>query len=187
MDERHAREPLAAGASRLSPILSWAIRASTPRSRPRRRTSAPSPLVATDDLRAAMRKDRAPHQLRTAPVELGADRSVTNPDCTPPADYRPGHRCAVADIEVDSAQCRRRIADRDNVGYIECASPVGSNAVADGGSADRMLDWKRLERDPAHIDGFAFRHNLALADRIRREQLPCLGCRIDGTGRPGSG
>ena len=114
---------------------------------------AEHPLVATDDLRAAMRKDRAPHQLRTAPVELGADRSVTNPDCTPPADYRPGHRCAVADIEVDSAQCRRRIADRDNVGYIECASPVGSNAVADGGSADRMLDWKRLERDPAHMMG----------------------------------
>ena len=47
-----------------------------------------------------------------------------------------------------------------------------------------MLDWKCLEADPAHIDGFAFRHNLALADRIRREQLPRLGCRIDGTGRP---
>ena len=104
-----------------NPRLDTALAAPTPDEREH-------PFVAADDLRAAMRKDRAPHQLRTAPVELGADRGVTNPDCTSPADYRPGHRCAVAGIEVDSAQCRRRIADRDNVRYIEGASPVGGNA-----------------------------------------------------------
>ena len=105
-----------------NPRLDTALAAEAPDKR------AEHPPVATDDLRAAMRKGRARHRLRTAPVELGADRRVTNADCTSPADYRPGHRCAVADIKLDSAQCRLRIADRDNVRYIECASPVGGNA-----------------------------------------------------------
>lgn len=143
---------------------------------------AEHPFVAADDLRAAMCEDGELHRLRTTPVELCADRDVTNPHSISSTDYRPGHRCGVADINIDPEECRW-IADRDNIRYVERASPVGGNAVADGWSADRMLDRECLECNAIYIDRLAFRYDLALADRIRRQQWPCLGCRIDGTRR----
>ena len=125
-----------------------------------------------------MREDGKLYRLRTTPVELGADRTMTDPHPVSLTDYRPGHCRAVADINVNPEQCRRWMADRDNVRYIEYASPADANAVADGGRADRMLDWKSFEDNTIHVDGFAFLHDPARGDRIGGQQLPCLGCGI---------
>ena len=144
---------------------------------------AEHPFVAADDLRAAMREDGEFHRLCTTPVELGADRDVADPHPLSSSDYRPDHRCAVSDININPEESRCWIADRDNVRHLKRASPIGGNAVADGRGADRMLDWEGLEGNAIHVDGFAFRHDPALAERVGGQQLPCLGCRIDGTRR----
>jgi hypothetical protein len=46
-----------------------------------------------------------------------------------------------------------------------------------------MFNWKGLEGNAMHVDGFAFRHDPALGDRIGGQQWQYLGCRIDGTRR----
>jgi len=87
---------------------------------------AEKPLVAANDLRTAMREDGARHSLRPAPVELRADRRMTDPHPVATADNGAGDRRAVTDVEIDRMQRRRGIADRDNK-----ASVAQSSATAD--------------------------------------------------------
>ena len=131
-------------------------------------------FVAADDLRSAMRKNGVRYPLRLAPVKLRADRRM--PDRYPlavPQDG-PGHRRTVTEIHIDAAQRGFLVTDRRHVRHVEYASPAGADAVADGRSAQRMLDWEGLESDIARINRHAQGHIPTLRNWIGSEQRPSL-------------
>jgi hypothetical protein len=144
---------------------------------------AKAAAVAADDLRAAMGEDRAPYGMDGAPVELGADRRVAYPSPVAAPEDGSGHCRTIADVKIDPVQRCHRVADFGDIRHIKDASAVGGEPVSHSGTSERMLDGKGLEFDTANIDGFAFRYDPAIGDRIGHEQWPRLTRGVDRTRR----
>ena len=51
-----------------------------------------------------MRKDRVPHSIGTAPIELDTDRGVANPHLIAPTYDWPAYCSTIADIEIDPGE-----------------------------------------------------------------------------------
>jgi hypothetical protein len=141
------------------------------------------PLVAADDLRAAMGEDRGSDPRVSAPIELGADRCVANQRAAAAAQDRAGDRRAVANVQIDALQCGAEFGDRNDIGGIKETRAAVADAIADRGGPQRMLDGKGTNPQRADINRVARFDQPTVGDRVAVDPLLGLVRRIDRTRR----
>src|ERR687891_1988743 len=116
-------------------------------------------------MRSAVGEDRPAYALGGTPVELLADRNVTDARLAAAPDDRADDARAVADIEGETAHRLAQVPDRDHVGRVQDRRAAGRGAVGDRGRPQRVLDWERLQLDAVEGEPFSRLDRLALRDR----------------------
>src|SRR5262245_63931328 len=130
--------------------------------------------VAAHDLADAIGEDGEVKHLLMTTTKLLGYRRIPDLGVVAPAHHRSDDGCAIADIERDTAQVLVALTDGSEVRNVEERDAARGHAVADGGSAQRVLDRKGLEAYRLDREGLAVINVLAVRDWIVLQQRPGL-------------
>ena len=139
-------------------------------------------LIASDNLRAAMRDDCSRYALFRAPTELRADSSMPDEPMPPLANERARECRAVANVKLHILQPRRARMNEKKIRPIKNARSARVDAVSDGRRKDRMFDRERLKCNTADLRWIALFDQLAIVDLTASQRSPRLLRRVHRTG-----
>jgi len=99
-----------------------------------------------------MRENRTPHAFFFAPLNLRANRSMSDHSFAAPAKNPTCNRRPIADIETDRAQGFAPISNLYQVWNVEDAVPSRRDSISDRGRANGVLYRKCFEPDPEQLE-----------------------------------